>query len=131
VVRVNNSARPLTRAFVHTDGNWRASAIFVSPLSLSISPPVISAGTVVPGTAITGNVTATPSGGLPPFTYSWSQISGAAAGIANPVSATTSFSQFLTEFGTSPATFRCTVTDALGSTALADIGVSFAGFTLT
>jgi hypothetical protein len=129
-IRINNAWRQLTRAAVYHDGAWRQSAVFVEPLTLAAAPPFTDGIIIVPGTAATGNVTATPSGGLAPFTYAWTRISGAEASISNPANATTSFSLFMATPGDLSTVFRCTVTDALGSTATADATATFSGFTL-
>jgi hypothetical protein len=127
-IRINNAWRQLTRAFVFQNGAWRQSAVFVEPLTLSVSPATANGGIIVPGTVTTGSVTATPTGGLAPFTYAWARISGDPAAANAPTNATTSFSLFLNDPVNAEAVFRCTVTDALGSTAAADVTASFQGF---
>lgn len=71
------------------------------------------------GTVISLPVTVTVTGGLPPYTYAWTEVGGPSGVAATaPTSSTTRFSAYLT---TSPdevtAQFKCTVTDSLANTA--------------
>ncbi len=71
------------------------------------------------------NSVATPSGGTPGYTYSWTRISGSTAITAgSPTSASTSFSGTVPVSGAISAVFRVTVTDSVGATATADVTVS-------
>jgi hypothetical protein len=124
-IRINNNWRPLTRILVFNEGAWRSSSIFVSPLSLAIAPTSVSGIITAPGTVTTNVASSTPTGGLAPFTYSWVRISGVSASPTSPTNAATSFNFFLDTPGTASAVFRCTVTDALGSTATADVTAIF------
>ena len=66
------------------------------------------------GYYVSGDVTATPSGGTTPYTYAWERVSGyVAAGAIGPTSAVT---PFVSLFGTTTV-FKCLVTDSLGVTA--------------
>jgi hypothetical protein len=66
-------------------------------------------------------VTATVTGGVSPFTYSWVIVSGTSVIITNPSSATTQFEKVT---GTSvTAGARCTVTDSLGAVTTCDCAV--------
>lgn len=99
--------------FAKSGGVWQT--IWPQPLS----------GSITPGTGVNWNgvgnspaVTATPTGGVPPYTYAWTQV-GTSAGpgtlIANsPSAATTTFKE--TPNGGAVATWRCTITDHLGNT---------------
>lgn len=122
-VRVGGAWRNLTRVKVYKGGQWRDGPIFVTPLSASASPSDVSgSASSLGGTTVTsGYATATPSGGLAPFTYSWSV--GGGLTITNPASATTAFSKFLSPTQEILTDGTCTVTDALGSTAQAIVGV--------
>jgi hypothetical protein len=113
---------------VFHDGAWRNGAVFVPPLSLAVSPSDTGGGNFVPGTITTGSVTATPTGGLAPFTYAWTRLSGDPANPTAPTNATTSFSLFANDPASFSAVFRCTVTDSLGTTATADVPTFFEGF---
>lgn len=124
LVRVGNAWKRLASIRVYVGGAWKEGKVFVPPLSLSITPDTASAVRTGPGTATTGSVTATPAGGQTPFTYAWTRISGVGT-IGSPTSATTAFSQTLGIGDDVSGTFRCTVTDSVGSTATSDIVANF------
>jgi hypothetical protein len=96
-------------------------------MTVSISPSPVSgsgSGAVVQ----TPSVTATPSGGLAPYTYSWSVVSSVgSAHIASPATASTILSMTGLSVGdnSGSAQFRCTVTDSLGATASATVNATF------
>lgn len=126
--RTGGQWRNLTRAVAYQGGAWRNAANFVEPPTLAITgtPFGIINGS---GTVVTGIVTATPSGGLGPYTYAWTRTGGAAASIASPASASTTFNLFLNAPDSQSATFQCVVTDALGSTASASVTATFNAIT--
>lgn len=106
----------------------RTVATFAPPMTLSISPsPIIGVSTT--STCTAGPVTATPSGGVAPYSYAWTRLSHSALTaptITSPSTASTSFVQTGLPSGTiEDATFRCTVTDAAAQTAAADVIASF------
>jgi hypothetical protein len=84
--------------------------------SSSVSGSINRAGT---GTAPTRTVTATPNGGVAPYTYLWTRTDGGshAWNITSPTSATTAFSTLVSTNTEQTATFICTVTDATGQSA--------------
>lgn len=109
---------------VMDNGNLRLVGNFYSDVVASISPSS-AYGTSTGGLATTNSVTASASGGLFPYTYSWALISHDNPGTpvaVSPTTATTSFRGL--PDGT--ATFRVTVTDSLGSRATANVLASFA-----
>lgn len=117
-VYINGAWRRLKYAEGYISGAWRQIANFIEPLTLDVSPPAPSKfGT---SDTITSNtVTATPTGGLAPFTYSWVRTSGSTdIDVNSPAAASTTFTGAGLDADTlTTATFTCTVTDALGSTA--------------
>lgn len=81
--------------------------------------------TGAPKLLTTPSVTATPSGGTGPYTYSWTRVSGSALiSATSPASPTTAFSATLNPDDHETADFICTVTDANGATATASVSVS-------
>lgn len=84
--------------------------------STSVSGSINRAGS---GTAATRYVTATPTGGVTPYTYSWARTDGGSHAwtISTPDAATTNFSTTVNTNTEQTATFVCTVTDATGATA--------------
>lgn len=119
----------------YINGAWRTIASFVQPLSLSISP-TSPAGEAASSTVTTTNyVVATPTGGASPFTYSWARLSmsGAATFVATlPSNSSTKFTATGVDDGvTALASWRCTVTDILGTAAHADVTVGLQNTTGT
>jgi hypothetical protein len=73
----------------------------------------------------TNSVTVSVSGGLPGYSYSWSQVSGDASIAYFPTSASTSFRMDAVERNAyNSATWRCTVTDSTNNTAYIDVSVN-------
>jgi hypothetical protein len=69
------------------------------------------------GEAVTNSVTITPSGGVSPYTYAWSMVSGdSAINIDSPTSATTSFSALVSALNNDrTGIFKCRITDHDGT----------------
>jgi hypothetical protein len=86
-----------------------------SPVSRTRSGSVTSAVSTV-------GVTATPAGGIAPYSYSWAFASGNSdIGAVSPSAATTAFSALLDPGDSIAATFTCTVTDSEGATGSVDV----------
>lgn len=79
----------------------------------------------VPISMTTLTVTATVSGGIGPYTYAWTRISGDSAITATaPAASATAFTATVAAEETKEATFRVTATDtATGAVATADVDV--------
>ena len=97
----------------------------VSPLMMGRAP-ALSAGVSqtswsqsgTNGTQTTPEILCTPSGGVPPYSYSWQRVSGTSEiSITSQNSASTTFSSYLLDGETDTATFVCVVTDAIGQNA--------------
>jgi hypothetical protein len=81
--------------------------------------------TGAPKTLSTTNVTVTPTGGAGGYTYAWVRTFGSALITAtSAAAANTVFAATLNADDRLTATFTCTVTDAHGATASADVDVS-------
>lgn len=101
----------------------QASTVGLGALAFSATcSPAIALG--VGWVNITTNtITVTPTGGVAPYTYAWSYVSGDAVTVLSPTSAATQFRSNTT----ASAVYACTVTDSTGGTplvAVANVGVS-------
>lgn len=91
-----------------------------SAFAASAAPASVAGYAVsfAPTTITTTVVTATPDGGVGPFTYAWSLVSSS-AGIWDAVLPTSQSTQLrcaaVPQTSTYTATFKCTVTDSLGN----------------
>jgi hypothetical protein len=122
--------RQLVAAQVYSGGAWRQVANFTPPggggggggsLAVTTSSNAISGlGAPSSTTVTTNSVTATPSGGLAPYTYAWSFVStdGQSYTInSNAVATTTVTGSGLPLDTANTCTIHCVVTDSLGTTA--------------
>lgn len=134
-VRVAGVTRALRTIKVMDGGVLRTVAVFADPLSVSISPSALAAFAQENTTVTTDTASASPTGGLAPFTYAWTLQAngGGTASTANSASsATTSFTKTNVPLETTYSdTWRVTVTDAVGQTATANIIASFTNFSFT
>jgi hypothetical protein len=111
---LGGSWRTLSRGEIYKGGDWHALFNFILPLTVAITPkPVVKNGRFSP--VVSGNVTATPTGGAAPFTYAWSVTGGISA--TSPTNAVTTMSASLADGDTASGTATLTVTDSLGTTA--------------
>lgn len=112
--------RNLKTLKVMDGGSLRLVANFVQEMSVVATSPAIDAGDTK------GPLEANVTGGLAPYTYAWTEVSdpdGINATINSPTSASTTVTR--TGALTGGATFRVTVTDALGTVASDDIPISW------
>ena len=98
----------------------------VPALTVNVSPTSVS-GTGGGGfeTVTTNAATATPTGGVSPYTYAWD------APISNPTSATSASTQFSASMSPGESiseTGTCTVTDAAGQVASDTVEISMSNF---
>lgn len=99
-------------------------------LSVVVSPDTIGADAGLSGSATTGSVTATPSGGTAPYAFLWSleDVIGGTINITSPAAATTTFSVSGIPSGDFwSATARCTATDVNSLPASGTCSVYFYG----
>lgn len=112
----------ITRAEAYKGGQWRAVAKFVETLTASVVPATAEgyANPLKPvSRSITTNtVTATPAGGLGPYSYVWS--SGNTTTLA-----TNSFTRTVPADTEIIDTASVTITDSLGAVAVATVNLSF------
>jgi hypothetical protein len=116
----SGSWRQLKTLKVWDGSAWRLIGNFVQPLAVS-APGAYGFSSSSP---VTSNATtATPAGGVAPYSYSWAHISGASMTANSPASATTTFTGVVGPGADLSAVFRVTVTDSLAQTATADVTV--------
>lgn len=90
-------------------------------LGVSVAPTSLNGLASYPVVTTTSQSTATPSGGVAPYTYSWAAVSSTTgtAYALSPAAATTYFRDTLPYSPSEcDAVFRCTVTDAVGQIAV-------------
>lgn len=122
-VLVAGSWRRIVRGEVYAGGQWRSLFKFVSPLSVSAGNVQGSQSYFKPTRVTSSPSTATPTGGLAPYSYSWVVTSGFVTA-SSPSTASTTFSQVVGPYGQEFATAQVTCTDALGTTATATINIT-------
>ena len=136
----NGAWRTVLAGKIYASGAWRDICNFVTPppggggggggtIVLTISPSPFSR--ITAQHTISNTLTATPSGGLAPYTYSWTVVTSTTTfTIGSPTLATTAVTATLADNATETCTLRCTVTDSLGSTTHADVNGTFENATL-
>lgn len=123
-VRVDGAWRRIVRAEVYTGGAWKSAGTFVVPLTGATATPTAVSGAGY-AYVTTDSVAVSPTGGLAPYTYSWARVSGSYGSANSPTSATTSFSGSIPTGTEQFSTFRCTVTDSLGTSVTVDVVAQF------
>jgi YD repeat-containing protein len=91
----------------------------VAAPTVSISPTSLPISTTTSGGTASGTSTATGGGGIAPYTYAWSSISGSGISLNSTTAATPTFAANPTYGQTLTQSFQVTVTDAAGNTATA------------
>lgn len=96
--------------------------------SVSISPSPNDKSTAAgspSGTVTSDNMTATPSGGTAPYTYSWAKVGGAGSpSFSAATSATTNVGLTVNASAERTLIIRCTVTDNAAAVAYRDVSVT-------
>lgn len=126
-VRQGGAWRPLVGAKIYFGAAWKDVGNFTSgngAIHITLSTSSISkSGSLA--TLSTGAVTATPTGGQTPYTYSWFKVDGGDISATSPNAASTQFQATGLSVGeTRTAQFRCTAQDVFGSTESQDVSVS-------
>lgn len=133
-VNVGGSWENVALIYTKVSGTWRRCPIVYTKVSgtwnqvhndfsAASSDATANAGI---GQTQTESITINPSNGVSPYTYSWAYVSGS---VVPTISNATSQTVHWNSDGASPynATWRCTVTDALGSSVTVDESVQFLG----
>lgn len=120
-------ARLAKRVFV-IDSGAVARLIFANQVIATATPTNCFASTPTSGTITTNSTTASATGGIPPYTYSWTLTgaSGPTITITSPSTASTAFTAHIPVGQTALAEGVCTVTDSIG-----DQGQAFVTVELT
>lgn len=87
-------------------------------ISIAVSPPSANGTKVGPGLVTTNSVTATASGGTPPYTYTWSRgawDTPSPPNITNPHGQTTAFSAQMPNYDSLSAKMKIYVKDSKGN----------------
>ena len=123
-VLIGGIDRRVTRAVAKIGGSTVGILRFLDTLTVS-APDSGGRASSDRAVDVTATLSATPSGGLAPYTYAWSRLSGAAVSFGSPTTASTAAVSPVDPFAVTSAVARVTVTDALGSTVTADPTVTF------
>lgn len=122
---IGGAWRRVTRKMVYASGAWRTAVVFVPPMTVSISPALVGgyANPLKPTyqSVTTETATATPSGGLGPYTYAWTMGN-------TPNFASTNFTATVPPDTEQSSTASVTVTDSLGKQAYASVEVFFSNY---
>jgi len=127
-VGTSSGNKPVIAGYVGTSGGNKQ--IFAA-LAATNSPTLLPT-TFGQQSTTSDSVTAVPSGGIGPFTYSWARTSGDEDIVPTSfTTATTAFRAFLQDSDAFSASFVCTVTDtatgAVASTPALGVGFFWAG----
>ncbi len=102
------------------------AAAKVDPLTVTLNPTVVN-GSAPNFPIVTGVCTATPQGGVLPYTYQWTRVSAVVPGSSTQAVSPTSESTAFRANNFTPPTlqedWRVTVTDAANNKATADVDV--------
>lgn len=120
-VKVDGVLRTIREIKVQDGGSLRTVAVFATALAPSISSTTTEHfhPTTFETLGYTVEATASPGGGLGPYTYSWAIISGTGWSFASGAASATVYLSGTA--GATAGTARVTVTDSLGQTGTADL----------
>lgn len=127
-VFVNGAWRTITRAMAYVGGTWRTAVQFAPPLGVSVPDETYVAVGGTPFGSGGAYVVATPSGGIAPYSYSWSVTSHSGAvtpSLSTPTLAGTSVNGGAYQSSVDTVLLSVTVTDAIGQTAAGGTTVLF------
>lgn len=124
----------LTAVWVGTAGGnrqaievWAGTAagakLVFSSLSVAATPDSVSGSRTGAGLVTSDATSAVASGGVGPYSYAWSQVSGDPMTITAPTSSSTAFSAEVAAAEVLNAVMRVTASDASGATASDEVAV--------
>ena len=117
--RLSGTFEEVGEVFIRISSEWKL--VWTEATALAVSVPADAYGAASSGSTITvttSPITATATGGTPPYTYAWNRDdSGSPTWTINsPTAATTTLSVPVAASGFEDAEFECVVTDSLGAT---------------
>lgn len=120
----STTAKRATRIEAWNGSAWKLVQSFAPPMTLAITPSGVegSDSQAFPVFVTSDTATATPTGGVGPYTYAWSIASPIFA--QTPSAASTAFSGTVSPGSPLSGTATCTATDSLGTTASATVVVT-------
>jgi len=114
--------KPIRQGWIKDAGTWKE--FFAESALIASASPATAFGEGVGAASVTSNtVTVSVTGGIAPYTYSWSRVSGATFVILNPTSPTTAFNAFVPYASTLTGIYRCTISHAGLGTTYVDVPV--------
>ena len=120
----STTAKRATRIEAWNGSAWKLVQSFAPPMTLAITPNGVEGITSFPFpvVVVSDSATATPTGGVGPYTYVWT-IS-APISPDTPNAASTTFSAPVSPGSPESGTATCTATDSLGTTTSATVVVT-------
>lgn len=97
--------------------------IFGSEMVVTVYPASVSGISFGAGTATSSSATVSVKGGIGPFTYAWTYVSGDTFTVTSASAATTTFSKVVIPNGAYIGVYRCTVTPAAGLAKTVDVSI--------
>ena len=122
-VKVAGTWQPVQEIWTKVAGVWQK--VYGSVMTVSVSPTTLS-GSGSTGVYVSSSSasTATPVGGTPGYTYSWTRVSGDVLTANSPTSASCTFGYFNAIAGTKVGVYTCTVTDSLSQVVVSSNNVT-------
>lgn len=114
-----------TRIEAYDGSAWKLVQSFAPPMTLNVTPEIGGFSSSPSGGVITSSpATASPVGGVGPYSYAWSKVSGDTLTITAANNATTRFQANVGPGDIRFAIYRCTATDSLGTTAQGEVSIT-------
>lgn len=129
-VKVAGAWKTVTGVGVKDNGIWNEVFGTITPSSGALAVaaiPAVNTGRVGAGMCLSDVATAVPSGGTAPYTYVWTKVSGTTLEMSAATAVSTRFAGAVPKNGNITSTYRVTVTDAVLTTASADVAITLSG----